>query len=271
HIHPDTTTRNDPSRPQPPTSAPSGAAAAAAIDVDLVARLALLKANATSSSPSPSRPTASTHNDAELASRFAALAGRPAVCHTNHSQDNAAPAAPASADPIDTLVDAFLDSVDDGQGDDIDIYDSILQDSIPSHLPSAPSSLAPSMTAAEQKPICSSRNSPPHGARRIIIPRPSRNRPPSCTSHGLCAPRRPQMCRHLNGHGRCRMASPACGLEIPDIHPSHQTFDASVQCIGCDGDLYCMRCWREGHPKSDPEFGRHQATGIARLRRALAG
>lgn len=27
--------------------------------------------------------------------------------------------------------------------------------------------------------------------------------------------------------------------------------DAEVRCLGCDGELYCMRCWKEGHTGPD--------------------
>lgn len=38
--------------------------------------------------------------------------------------------------------------------------------------------------------------------------------------------------------------------------------DAEVKCLGCDGDLYCKRCWREGHPKDDSEMSRHRVAGL---------
>lgn len=34
--------------------------------------------------------------------------------------------------------------------------------------------------------------------------------------------------------------------------------DAVVKCLGCDGDLYCRSCFREGHPRDDPEMARHR-------------
>ena len=27
--------------------------------------------------------------------------------------------------------------------------------------------------------------------------------------------------------------------------------DATVKCMGCDGDLYCAKCWKEGHMGPD--------------------
>jgi hypothetical protein len=37
--------------------------------------------------------------------------------------------------------------------------------------------------------------------------------------------------------------------------------DATVQCVGCDGDLYCTKCWKEGHtgPDAGLEERRHKA------------
>jgi len=37
--------------------------------------------------------------------------------------------------------------------------------------------------------------------------------------------------------------------------------DATVQCLGCDGDLYCTKCWKEGHTGPDVglEERRHKA------------
>jgi hypothetical protein len=37
--------------------------------------------------------------------------------------------------------------------------------------------------------------------------------------------------------------------------------DATVRCLGCDGDLYCAECWKEGHQSKDagPEERRHKA------------
>ncbi|CUA75953.1 Abscission/NoCut checkpoint regulator [Rhizoctonia solani] len=36
--------------------------------------------------------------------------------------------------------------------------------------------------------------------------------------------------------------------------------DATLQCAGesCDGDLYCINCFAEGHPKDDPEMSKHK-------------
>ncbi|KAK6613371.1 zinc fyve domain containing protein [Botrytis cinerea] len=36
--------------------------------------------------------------------------------------------------------------------------------------------------------------------------------------------------------------------------------DATIKCVGCEGDLYCARCWKEGHMGVDAgwEFKRHQ-------------
>lgn len=32
--------------------------------------------------------------------------------------------------------------------------------------------------------------------------------------------------------------------------------DATLRCIGCDGDLYCVNCWNEGH--RGPDVGREE-------------
>ena len=44
--------------------------------------------------------------------------------------------------------------------------------------------------------------------------------------------------------------------------------DATVRCIGCDGDLYCAKCWREGHVGPDVGFEEklHRWVKIARPR-----
>jgi hypothetical protein len=38
--------------------------------------------------------------------------------------------------------------------------------------------------------------------------------------------------------------------------------DATVKCLGCDGDLYCASCWKEGHMGLDVgwEERRHKWT-----------
>lgn len=40
--------------------------------------------------------------------------------------------------------------------------------------------------------------------------------------------------------------------------------DATVKCLGCDGDLYCARCWKEGHMGPDVgwEERRHKWTNF---------
>ncbi|KAI9687366.1 MAG: hypothetical protein M1822_002409 [Bathelium mastoideum] len=41
--------------------------------------------------------------------------------------------------------------------------------------------------------------------------------------------------------------------------------DATVKCTGCDGDLYCARCWKEGHKGEGAGFERmHRAVEINR-------
>lgn len=48
--------------------------------------------------------------------------------------------------------------------------------------------------------------------------------------------------------------------------------DAAVKCLGCDGDLFCSRCWREGHRGSDAgwEEKRHRAVNLVRKGSAQA-
>ncbi|KAF2836343.1 hypothetical protein M501DRAFT_997104 [Patellaria atrata CBS 101060] len=43
------------------------------------------------------------------------------------------------------------------------------------------------------------------------------------------------------------------------------TDDATLKCLGCDGDLYCHRCWNEGHRGQDAGFEerRHRAVNFA--------
>lgn len=48
--------------------------------------------------------------------------------------------------------------------------------------------------------------------------------------------------------------------------------DAAVKCLGCDGDLYCTRCWKEGHEGEDAGFEerRHKATKLVKKKKAVA-
>ncbi|KAK6005520.1 hypothetical protein QM012_007162 [Aureobasidium pullulans] len=40
--------------------------------------------------------------------------------------------------------------------------------------------------------------------------------------------------------------------------------DATVKCIGCDGDLYCQECWREGHGNGPGQERGHKALAYAK-------
>ena len=47
--------------------------------------------------------------------------------------------------------------------------------------------------------------------------------------------------------------------------------DAEVQCIGCEGDLYCRRCWSEGHqgPDAGYEEQRHGYKAFEKRKRKM--
>ncbi|KAH0388585.1 hypothetical protein KCU92_g695, partial [Aureobasidium melanogenum] len=40
--------------------------------------------------------------------------------------------------------------------------------------------------------------------------------------------------------------------------------DATVKCMGCDGDLYCQECWREGHGNGPGQERGHRALAYAK-------
>lgn len=40
--------------------------------------------------------------------------------------------------------------------------------------------------------------------------------------------------------------------------------DATVKCMGCDGDLYCQECWSEGHGNGPGQERGHRALGYAK-------
>jgi hypothetical protein len=40
--------------------------------------------------------------------------------------------------------------------------------------------------------------------------------------------------------------------------------DATVKCIGCDGDLYCQECWSEGHGNASGQERGHRALAYAK-------
>ena len=48
--------------------------------------------------------------------------------------------------------------------------------------------------------------------------------------------------------------------------------DATVKCLGCDGDLYCVNCWKEGHrgPDAGLEEKRHRAVAFSRKKKMAA-
>jgi len=55
--------------------------------------------------------------------------------------------------------------------------------------------------------------------------------------------------------------------------------DANLKCLGCDGDLYCTKCWMEGHTGEDAgyEEKKHRAVqyvkggGVKKKKRRLLG
>ena len=46
--------------------------------------------------------------------------------------------------------------------------------------------------------------------------------------------------------------------------------DGEVRCLGCDGDIYCQKCWREGHGNGPGQERGHKAVQFARKRPAAA-
>ncbi|CAD0082543.1 unnamed protein product [Aureobasidium vineae] len=40
--------------------------------------------------------------------------------------------------------------------------------------------------------------------------------------------------------------------------------DATVKCVGCDGDLYCQECWRDGHGTGSGQERGHRALAYAK-------
>lgn len=40
--------------------------------------------------------------------------------------------------------------------------------------------------------------------------------------------------------------------------------DGEVRCLGCDGDIYCQQCWREGHGKGPGQERGHRAVQFVR-------
>jgi hypothetical protein len=40
--------------------------------------------------------------------------------------------------------------------------------------------------------------------------------------------------------------------------------DATIKCIGCDGDLYCQECWRDGHGNGPGQERGHRALAYAK-------
>jgi hypothetical protein len=48
--------------------------------------------------------------------------------------------------------------------------------------------------------------------------------------------------------------------------------DATLKCLGCEGDLYCVNCWKEGHrgPDAGLEERRHRAVAFTKKKMAAA-
>jgi hypothetical protein len=40
--------------------------------------------------------------------------------------------------------------------------------------------------------------------------------------------------------------------------------DATIKCVGCDGDLYCQECWRDGHGNGPGQERGHRALAYAK-------
>lgn len=95
---------------------------------------------------------------------------------------------------------------------------------------------------------------------------------PSTTSCGACA---------LIALPNAPTAQPKEYVPRPQISPfsdeQMETWciicndDATLRCLGCDGDLYCTNCWWEGHKSDDAEcqFTKHEAVKYEIKRRSL--